>query len=212
MKTKRGLLSGIITIASGIIIFLIVIGVGVDASIEAVTSKEALTLIVGSAGVAVSVITYVFQRKQVKLRGLIEVFKDLNLPNHREARRVTYGESSNTSYDLLGISPPNAELGTTGELHRVSSDIVRSDMNNAATLIEHGLMDGTIFVEEYWWIILRSWDNSRDRIINRRNSGTGASGYMHNLELLKSKAEKYARKHHKKDYEEYVKKYRYNTV
>jgi hypothetical protein len=54
-------------------------------------------------------------------------------------------------------------------------------------------MDESIFVEEYWWIILRCWDNTKDKIIERRKSGTGASGYMHNLEILNDKAENYAK-------------------
>jgi hypothetical protein len=199
------LIASIIAVG-GTLIFLSIWAVGIDVWIASVTSQPAITLIIGAAGVTVSAITYIFQVKQLKLRGLVEVFKELNLRDHREARRVMYGERSDNSYDLFHINRPDAG-GTVGELDRVSRDIVRGDMNNAATLIAHRLMDGSIFVKEYWWIILRCWDKVKDEIIERRNSGTGASGYMHNLEELKDKAEAYARKYHSKDYNEYLKKY-----
>ncbi|TLX91463.1 MAG: hypothetical protein E6K94_03495 [Thaumarchaeota archaeon] len=167
---------------------------GTEQWIVALTSPAATTFIIGAAGIAVSIITYVFQKRQLRLRALLEVFSVLNLPEHREARRVTYGERSDASYDILKISRPNFDGAYVGELERVVADIFRGDMNNAATLIYHGLMDETIFVEEYWWIILRCWDNTKDTINKRRSSGTGALSYMRNLEKLNSKAEKYAKK------------------
>jgi len=176
-----------------------------------------LAVYVTAAGVVVSVITYFYQREQLKSRTLLEVFKDFNLPSHREARRITYAEEeeSDASYELLGIRPPT----TTEErevrlkdLKRVSENIVRGDLNNAGTLIWHGLMDESVFLDEYWWIILRIWDKSKDSIEERRHSGTGALSYMRNFKELNSKAEKYARKHFPKDFEEYVKKYRSDAI
>ena len=69
-------------------------------------------------------------------------------------------------------------------------------------------MDERIFLDEYWRIILRCWDTVKDRIEKRRASGTGAVSYMRNLKQINSKAENYARKHFKKDFEEYEKMYR----
>lgn len=175
------------------------------------TSKEAIAAYIAAAGVAVSVITYIFQRRQLKLNALVEVFKVLNLPSHREARRVSYGKGSDGSYDLLKVKRPDEDGAIVGELERISADIVRGDMNNAATLINHHLMDGSIFLEEYWWIILRCWDNVKDIVFERRKSGTGASGYMHNLQTLNDRAEKYAKEHHSTDYVEYLQKYRTKT-
>lgn len=170
-------------------------------------SQAAIALYVAIAGVAVSTITYIFQRRQLKLRGLVEVFKELNLIPHREARRVFYGEVSDASYDILGLRRPDYDGAVVDDIHRVSADIVRSDLNNAATLIEYGLMDESIFIEEYWWIIIRCWDRMKDTIVKRRNSGTGAYGYMRNLETLKNKSVNYAMKRHRKDFEEYINKY-----
>jgi hypothetical protein len=44
--------------------------------------------------------------------------------------------------------------------------------------------------------------------INRPKAEDGSSEYMLSLEKLKDKAEKYANKYHRKDFEDYKKKYR----
>ena len=186
-----------------VIVFIVIAVIGLY-----FPSEKTLTVLVGAAGVAVSVITYIYQQRQLRLNALMELFKILNLPEHREARRVTYGDESDASYNILGIKPPKEDMSTLGELRRVSTDMVKGDMNNAGTLIYHDMMDESIFLEEYWWIILRCWDSTKEGIIQRRASGTGALSYMRNLEKLNAKAEDYAKKHFKKDFEEYERKYR----
>ena len=81
-------------------------------------------------------------------------------------------------------------------------------MNNAAMLIRHGLMNKSIFLEEYWWIVLRSWDSLEESISARRKKGDGASNYMQSLQYLKDDAETYASKHHSNDFADYKKEYR----
>lgn len=100
---------------------------GYETWLSIVTGETAFTVIVGAAGVIVSVITYIFQGKQLRLNALIQMFKELNQPSHREARRVTYSEGSSVSYDLLGIKPPTEDGSSTGELERVSLDIFKGD-------------------------------------------------------------------------------------
>jgi hypothetical protein len=134
---------------------------------------------------------------------LMEVFRLLNLPEHREARKVTYGDKTHASYDILKITKPEADPMLEGEIDRVSREMVKGDMNNVATLIYHKLMDEDIFLEEYWWIILRCWDSVKTTVYERRRSGTGALSYMRNLEKLNGKAEKYGKKQFKEDFEEY---------
>lgn len=187
---------------------MICLPVEVEQWVVALTSQAAITFIVGAAAVAVSIITYIYQKKQLKLNSLMEVFKVLNLPDHREARKVTYGEKTHASYDIMKITRPEADGALLGEIERVSTDIVKGDMNNAATLIYHGLMDESIFLEEYWWIILRCWDSVKNTVNQRRTSGTGAQSYMRNLEKLNAKAEDYGKRHFKEDFEEYERKYR----
>jgi transposase len=114
-------------------------------------------------------------------------------------------------YYILKITRPDYDGAVLGEIDRVSTDIVKGDMNNAATLISHGLMDESIFLEEYWWIILRCWDSTKEGIIQRRNSGTGALSYMRNLEKLNTKAENYAKRHFKEDFKEYERKRIFDT-
>ncbi len=174
-------------------------------------SEKTLTLLDGAAGVAVSVITYIYQQRQLRVNALMEVFRILNLPEHREARKVTYGKGTDASYYILKITRPDYDGAVLGEIDRVSTDIVKGDMNNAATLISHGLMDESIFLEEYWWIILRCWDSTKEGIIQRRNSGTGALSYMRNLEKLNTKAENYAKRHFKEDFKEYERKRIFDT-
>jgi hypothetical protein len=181
--------------------------VGYEQWVIALTSQTAVTFIVGAAAVAVSIITYIYQKKQLKQATLMEVFKVLNLPDHREARKVTYGEKTHVSYDILKITRPEADPQLEGEIERVCTDLVKGDMNNAGTLIYHKLMDESIFLEEYWWIVLRCWDSVKGSIYER-SSGTGALSYMRNLEKLNGKAEKYAENNFSKDFHEYKKKYR----
>jgi hypothetical protein len=206
VKITDGTKWAIIAVVIGLSVWISLHILGPKTWVDIVTSQTALTVIVGAAGVVVSVITYIFQRRQLRLNALIQMFKEPNQPSHREARRVAYGEGSSGSYDLLGISLPG-DGSTYRELERVSSDIFQGDINNAATLIYHGLMDEKIFLDEYWWIILRCWDTTKDSIEKRRASETGALSYMRNLKQLNRKAEKYARKHFKMDFEEYKKRY-----
>jgi hypothetical protein len=121
---------------------------GVDEWIAALTSQvftsqPAITVIVGAAAVFLSATNLIYPRKQLKLRGLVEVVRDLHLPSHREARRIVYeGRNAVTteSYGILGLA---GELGEDRNVEQVltfSENIVREDMNNAAMLIRHGLM------------------------------------------------------------------------
>jgi hypothetical protein len=176
--------------------------------VVALTSQAFITFIVGAAAVTVSSITYSFQKKQLKLKSLMDVFKVLNLPDHREARKVTYGLKTHASCDILKLTRPEADPKLEGEIEKVSSDMVKGDMNNAATLIYHGLMDKSIFLEEYWWIVLRTWDSVKDTVSQRRTSRTGALSYMRNLRRLNAEAEEYAKEHFNEDFEEYERKYR----
>jgi hypothetical protein len=189
---------------------------GVDEWIEALTSQvftsqPAITVIVGAAAVFLSATNLIYPRKQLKLRGLVEVVRDLHLPSHREARRIVYeGRNAVTteSYGILGLA---GELGEDRNVEQVltfSENIVREDMNNAAMLIRHGLMNKSIFLEEYWWIVLRSWDSLEESISARRKKGDGASNYMQSLQYLKDDAETYASKHHSNDFADYKKEYR----
>ena len=162
----------------------------------------AITVIVGAAGFAVSLFTYRYQKKQLKLKGLEELLKELSQPSHREARKVlNYGITADSSAILgLGIASPSA-------VKKISANIVSSDLNHAATLIKHGLLDGSVFVKEYWWIILSSWDSLKEDVYERRKLDTAPSDYMRNLEDLMKKAVKYGKKHNPTDFQKYLKKY-----
>lgn len=124
----------------------------------------------------------------------MEVFRLLNDIQHNEARRVVYGDYSNASYEIL------LQNKDFNELMRLSVTIVRTDFNEIATLILHDIVDPNLFVEEYWWIIVKVWYKIENEIMQRRGD-RGPSNYMINLENLKNRAEKYAKRYRSKDLE-----------
>ena len=89
-------------------------------------------------------------------------------------------------------------------VHKCSS-IVRSDLNHAGTLVHHKMIETKVFLEEYWWIILKCWHILEGDIKERRNQKSGISNYMHNFEEIKIKAEKFAKKNYFNDWEHFQK-------
>jgi hypothetical protein len=69
-----------------------------------------------------------------------------------------------------------------------------------ATLFRHNMVERSLIIEEYWWIILRTW-NELEGGIKKRREGSGPQDYMKNLEELKNIAEKYASKKYPADLE-----------
>jgi len=114
------------------------------------------------------------------------------------------GHVSNLSFHLLEIEKDKfteSDDEAKDAIVKISKDIVRSDLNHAGTLIHHKMMDSDVFLEEYWWIILKSWKVLETDIENRRNSQDGVSNYMHNFEELKNKAVDFAKKNYSSDWE-----------
>ena len=122
----------------------------------------------------------------------MESFRLLNDIKHKEARKVVYGDITNLSYEILGL---NYNERNVEKLKIISTTMARTDLNEIATLIRHNIVERTIFLEEYWWIILRVWHEVETKINERRQSNAGPPDYMKNFEELKIKAEKYAKKH-----------------
>jgi hypothetical protein len=173
-------------------------------------SREAIVVYVAIAGLGVNIITYKFREKQLKQNQLTETIKILNHPLHREARKVIYNQEkiSNISFQLLEIEKSHFteyEAESKDVIIEISKNIVRSDLNHAGTLIHHKMMDSDVFLDEYWWIILKSWQVLKSDIEKRRNSKNGVSNYMRNFEELKNKAEDFAKKNYPNDWENFVK-------
>lgn len=167
---------------------------------EVLTGKEAIAAYIAIAAVLVSVITFFFERKRFRLSALMESFRLLNDIKHKEARKVVYGEPTNASYEILGLNERSYE-----EFRRISATIVRSDFDEMATLIRHNIVQSSVFVEEYWWIILRVWHEVEPEIKLRRDSDTAPHYYMENFEKLKVKAEQYAKKYQNDDFKKFQK-------
>jgi hypothetical protein len=179
------------------------------------SSPQAPAFIITAAGLIVAIIAYVFERKKFKTTQefegkrftttiLIQVIQQLNDIKHREARKVLYEElPPNSSYEILGISLK--EDSKINDIKKLASDMVRGDLNEIATLSRHGLIDDSIFIKEFYWIILRVWYEVELSIIERRKDGP--SDYMTNFEDLKNKTEDFAKTYRNEDYTK-LQKYR----
>ena len=75
----------------------------------------------------------------------------------------------------------------------ICRNIVRSDFNEIGTLIHYNLLDGKIFIREYYWVILRVWSLLETEIENRRKQ-PGPPNYMEHLESMEKKAAEFAKK------------------
>jgi hypothetical protein len=169
----------------------------IESLITILTSEATIIIAIIAAAAAaatgiVSYISYIFEKK----KALMEVFRLLNDIKHKEARKVVYGDATPASFEILGLENDR----NLDRLMEMSETIVRSDLNEVATMIEHNIIDSKIFVEEYRWVILKVWYKIDPKIIKMRQD-IGPSDYVKNFERLKTKAEKYAKKHHKVDLE-----------
>jgi hypothetical protein len=127
----------------------------------------------------------------------------LNDAKHREARRVLYDEPRSVSYEILGLQRSTPDDGASiNEIKSMSRDIVRSDFNENGTLVYHNLLDGTIFVREYYWVILKTWHLLAQEIMERRK-GVGPPNYMEHFEEIHNMALEYAKEHQDKVYQEF---------
>ena len=175
------------------------------------SSKEAIAAYIAIAGVVVSSITYIFNKKQLKQNQLSELIKNFNQPSHREARKVIYDHSQekqilNRSFQLLEVDRTKFnefEAEAQDALIEISKNIVRSDLNYAGTLVRYKMIESNMFIDEYWWIILNSWNILENDIKERRNNGI--SNYMRNFEDLKIMAEKFVKKNHPSDWKNFQK-------
>jgi hypothetical protein len=157
-----------------------------------------VAIYVAAAGVAVSVVNYVYRKKEFRLKSLTESLSRLNDVKHKEARKVyLYGNPTLASFEILGFNKPTPEGGgaSSNDLMTLSKDIVRSDLNEVATLICHKLLDKKIFVQEYWWIIITAWRLLEHDILDRRRAD-GPPNYMKNFEDLNEMAVDYVSKNH----------------
>jgi hypothetical protein len=147
--------------------------------LDILSSRESIAIYVAAAGVAVSVITYWYQRKEFRIKSLTEAIRRLDDMKHREARKVLYGNHTSASFEIPGLRASSEE-----QLKNLSKHIVRSDLNEVATLIHHKLLDKKIFVREYTWIIVKTWRLLEVEIQERRKT-IGPRDYMNNFEELK---------------------------
>jgi hypothetical protein len=82
------------------------------------------------------------------------------------------------------------ETNSTDTLIKICKNIVRGDMNRAGTLVRYHFLNKKIFVKEYSWIIIKSWDCLSKDIELRRKQGI-PKNYMENFEKLVKEARKF---------------------
>ena len=176
------------------------------------SSKEAIAAYIAIAGVVVSYITYIFNKKQLKQNHLSELIKNFNQPSHREARKVIYDHSQKKNkfqtclFNYLKLTKfTEFEAEAKEALIEISKNIVRSDLNYAGTLVLYKMIESKMFLDEYWWIILSCWNILENDIKERRNTNNGISNYMRNFENLKIMAEKFVKKNYPNDWENFQK-------
>jgi hypothetical protein len=122
-------------------------------------SSLSVPVIASAVGIFISCITLYYNRRQNRLKALVEVFKLLNDEKHRAARQVVYqfheeGKASVQDHPLPRF--PNETQETV--FIRECQAIVRNDFNQIGSLIENSKFVPTKeFIDTYWYIVCRCW-------------------------------------------------------
>jgi hypothetical protein len=145
--------------------------------LDILSSRESIAIYVAAAGGCRIGNNLLVSKERVSHK--IEAIRRLNDMKHREARKVLYGNHTSASFEIPGLRASSEE-----QLKNLSKHIVRSDLNEVATLIHHKLLDKKIFVREYTWIIVKTWRLLEVEIQERRKT-IGPRDYMNNFEELK---------------------------
>jgi hypothetical protein len=109
---------------------------------------------------------------------------------------------SESSFKIIGIDSVSSNGESNQEaLEDICKEIVKNDLNEIGTLIHHKLLDGDIFIEEGFWVILKTWSLLKDEIEVRREKES--INHMKHLEELRLKACDYTKEHDTKVYEKF---------
>jgi hypothetical protein len=153
------------------------------------------TTFIGIGSAVIAYLAYRFQKKRLDADLFIKVSGLLNDSQHRKARDILYHWYHNSN----SLTNDDNKVREGFRIFNVDSiellielckNMVRSDINEASTLVEHGYLSRNLFVREYYWIILKSWECLENEIFERRK-GVGPKNYMENFERRKYEAEKY---------------------
>lgn len=162
------------------------------------------SIIIACISAGIAYFSYIFQKKRLDADVFIKVMDKFGDDKHRKARDILYHWHNNNGsindndpklvegLQVFGIKSPE-------NLISLCKNMVRSDINGTSTLIKHGLLSRHLFVNEYYWIILKSWDCLEDEIFERRKV-KGPERYMENFENEKNYAIKYYKKIEKKEW------------
>lgn len=122
-----------------------------------------------------------YQKKQLQLTSMLEVFKILNSDRHRLAREAVY-----CAYHLSQGKNHNNIFES--EPYHSSAAMVRADMDQMGLLIEEGLVDEGSFLKAYWNTVLLAWKALETNIEHERKIRKDYDTYMKYFSDLKAKA------------------------
>lgn len=156
------------------------------------------TAFIGIGSAVIAYLSYLFQKKRLDADLFIKVSGLFNDPQHRKARDILYywhhnRDSLTKDDNKMREGFRIFDVDSIELLIELCKNMVRSDINEASTLVEHGYLSRNLFIREYYWIILKSWDCLENEIDDRRN-GVGPTNYMENFERRKNEAKKYHKK------------------
>jgi hypothetical protein len=160
------------------------------------------SIIIACISVGIAYFSYCFQKKRLDADVFIKVMDKFGDDKHRKVRDILYHWHKNNG--LINDEDPKLIEGlqvfgieSPENLIESCKNMVRSDINGTSTLIKHGLLSRNLFVNEYYWIILKSCDCLEGEIYERRKE-KGPERYMENFENERNHAIKYYKKIEKK--------------
>ena len=152
-------------------------------------------VLVAVIGGILSIISFFYNRKDNRLKGLSEAFQILNDNIHREARRVVHTDRvTPASRKILGFDNTVDEK----EVKRVCLDIVETDMDQIGAMAQNKLLIEKVFLQRYSTSIFIEWIKCEEDINSRRN-GRHDQEYRKSFEDLKNLAIRYWEKKYGKE-------------
>jgi hypothetical protein len=175
-----------------------------------ILSDEWVGVIIAASAVFFAGTNFFYTRKKDRFNSLSQAFNYLNDLKHKEARRVLYYYSKQAEDEkgerkrcdiitslkiILGFDIPfhKALPFYKERLVRVSTDIVRDDMEEMGLMIRSKLIPEKKFLERYWPAVVDCRWLLNDNIVRRRKARE-YNLYDIDFDYLTDKACKYAKK------------------
>ena len=140
------------------------------------TWTDIVGVVAALVGTGIVTITFLYQRAQHQLNGLMEAFKLLNNQDHRAAREDVY--------NLYKQYESNSDLSI---FEHKSVEIVRADFDEIGSLVRSGSMQKKGLLEAYGYNAFVCWTSLELNILQERKR-RGFEPYMKNFQWLSNGA------------------------